>query len=132
MFIDENALKIFSDSFKSYVLSKLPPEPITDLTGTSWIINNTTCPAGYGIFNVNYDHYNLEYGDWIMDLNTELGIGYDWTPNMHDWVAQADTICTFSSLYWVSVGDKIKFTGGTDVTNQDLINWLQENATQII
>lgn len=99
---------------------------VTDLTNTKWVINSTTCTAGYGQFDVIFNA-NSQQGGELTDLYM-LGIGYSSTKQGA--VATANTIALGSSLSNVVVGDTIEFLRGTDVTNANLITWLEANATQ--
>lgn len=100
---------------------------VTDLTGTTWILNNNfSATAGYGLFSI----------DCIVDSYSstgQLGIGYDmvFDPMMGPTFGpQVDSIMTNPDYHrWLS-GDALEITGGSDVTNQSLITWLQANAVQ--
>lgn len=99
----------------------------TDLTGTSWKINSIECTAGYGIFNVD----NLQNDD--VEGCSQLGIGYEYSFES-GWGAQANSVWGYNTenfmVYGYEVGNIITITGGSDVTNADLIAWLKANATQ--
>ena len=102
------------------------PEELTDLTNTVWKMNDTvTATSKYGVFNIT------TAGDLGIDT---LRIGYSFDDSNFSWFG--------SNEYWFGIydapsyygrpGDTIIITGGEDVTNPDLIAWLQENATQVI
>lgn len=114
---------------------------VTDLTGTTWDIPvGWTATAGYGSFSVNYD-FSLNDAYHYTDL-TSLQIGYtfdDVAPTAVDSgnlifpVQQADNIIftkTTDVAYrgYSTIPFSITFTGGTDVTNTDLISWLYANG----
>ena len=102
------------------------PEELTDLTNTVWKMNDTvTATSKYGVFNIT------TAGDLGID---SLRIGYSFDDSDFSWVGSNEywfAISDFPSDYG-SPGDTIIITGGEDVTNPDLIAWLQENATQVI
>lgn len=136
MYIDENGLAEFTRKMKDYIDSKFAPEPepITDLTGTTWLFNSvlSQLPLSSGqYFTMNYtsNNINCEY----IGIN-ELIPDFDAPEPRVDLYLIYDN--NFNPVYidgWENeVYRTISITGGTDVTNSDLISWLQENATQII
>ena len=102
---------------------------ITDLTGTTWCLNNE--------LNISETEttYNINFTSDGSDLTS-------FTLLMEDYNGQSDHCLIVNGTYWY---DAIAYahnwlrytrrvwviTGGTDSTNQSLINWLQNNATQI-
>lgn len=117
-------------------------QPLTDLTGTTWQVNEGwTATAGYGRF---YDIEYMESGTANEDMSygdimTALFIGYDGPPNgsfENDEYDSFNTPIANSIITWMNASHytsnetfKLKFIGGTDCTNADLIAWLQANAT---
>lgn len=95
---------------------------VTDLTGTKWVINSTACTSGYGQFHIDFV-YNENAG------NSGFYIGYTFDPPRP--VATANAIVTIPTLFNVQIGDVIEITDGQDVTNANLISWLESHATQI-
>ena len=114
-------------------------EKITDLTGTTWVFNDTvTAAAGYGTFNAffwlgntapvtsdNKEHYSsLWYIGQTIDFET-------FTP-----VNSADTVCDSGGVTIVDSGTPVwkyvTIEDSTDVTNTALIDWLYANAKQLI
>lgn len=123
---------------------------ITDLTNTKWVFNETGC-SGYGTddttkrFNIDFicDNQTLTtinapyiYGGGRYRFSTiQLG--------SYVYLRTTDYIYTQMSLTdgegWYSIDTQvytkmsepptITITGGTDVTNPDLIAWLEQNAT---
>lgn len=95
---------------------------ITDLTNTTWLFNDNLSlinEFSYSIdfmsdnINYNYLSYRFREGDVInyINDNDSILVYYDgWANNSYK---------------------TIHITGGTDVTNTDLISWLENNATQI-
>lgn len=96
----------------------------TDLTGTSWVINSTTCTAGYGQFDVIH-YVNDVYEDY------SICIGYQFGGRPASLISSANMVTSMQSITYWNIGDVISISGGTDATNQDLIDWLQANATLI-
>ena len=107
--------------------------PISDLSGTKWILNSswTTMPNGLSAtedngandgYSINYttngssassiSFYDTDYPDLLTygTLGTAVSRGWSWT----------------SQAYRI-----IEITGGTDATNATLISWLEANATQV-
>lgn len=105
---------------------------ITDLTGTTWLIDDTlqvpdeafNLPCNDLIFtsnnesyggllinrNIRYNVFMIQYGgDLVYDYNNYSGQGIGWV---------------FQTYRTITI------TGGTDATNADLIAWLQSNAVQ--
>lgn len=112
---------------------------VTDLTGTKWRINSTTCTAGYGQFSFNLIKYNdVEWGVYDeASISKYFCVGYVVVPNPRfpEPVARDNSLYlydTYPSMQQVSVGDIIEFGTGTDATNSSLISWLEANAEQII
>lgn len=105
---------------------------VTDLTNTTWVINSTTCTAGYGQFRINGSYYRN--GESYALDEQGLYIGYSIQPIFTP-VATANHIMTWSSVLDVLAGDVVEFTGGTDATSSgsgfaSLVSWLEANATQ--
>lgn len=96
-----------------------------DLTGTTWLFNNSLTISSEQNYYISFKN---EYTNTIYDLlalrtaplsmlYVQLGITSDAVYQNGSWTA-GDTYKTITIL------------GGTDVTNQDLVTWLQANATQ--
>lgn len=104
------------------------PEKLTDLTGTTWVFNDTvTAPKGYGRFGVTA---NL---NGTTTKVTSLEIGYNYNPSKAA-LQENEKYGAFNAYYKfiynsVPQYESIEFTGGEDVTNTALIDWLYENAT---
>lgn len=100
---------------------------LSDLTNTTWVINDSpSIPSTSTTYNINFNSVTnwtrlrfasntISYGEWLEEEGE-----YDYF------------ICYFGSNHtWNGNNYKtIQITGGTDVTNSNLINWLQNNATQ--
>ena len=101
------------------------PEEITDLTNTTWNIPaGWTASAGYGQFNVS------------VQINSDgtpfLYIGYIWGgSDMPSLVSTSNRITGIMGSVTKNNSEafSITITGGEDVTNPNLIAWLQENGT---
>lgn len=127
---------------------------VTDLTGTTWVFNNslTRSDINYNVsgtvHNATYTSYDFEFLDYNSDYGAnvfsfyyytipspyEIGDGIVYIPenplgysegwyfgNQHNPTSFVPTTAPI-----------IKITDGTDVTNSNLISWLQANATQVI
>lgn len=106
---------------------------LTDLTGTTWIINNVPALSPLSseqYFAINYttNQRNCEY----IGINEEV-------PGPEAPFPHADFFLVYDNndfpVYLDEWEDEayrtIEITGGTDVTNSNLIAWLQANATQV-
>lgn len=102
------------------------PSTISDLSGTEWIINSTTCNSGYGQFDINLECYSNNYDS--------IYIGYYWNGGMGEFISSNDYVTVGSTEDpgindFLEIDAYIEIIGGTDATNSDLISWLQANAT---
>lgn len=115
-------------------ISPEAPEPITDLTGTTWLINESLNIEGgefYGSldFTSNDTSYNLlsiGWLDWGNDLVSDY-IEYLWDRGGSDYGDNT----AYNSTWTDSNYRIISITGGSLATNSGLIAWLEENATQL-
>ena len=100
---------------------------ITDLTGTKWRINDTSCSASYGQFTTVITLNDMP----LTPFEGNIYIGY--TINQLDRVEPAaNCVLIYTYMSLLSPGDIIEFTGGTDATNADLIAFMQAHGEQII
>lgn len=109
---------------------------ITDLTGTTWLINDTftTAPGGWSLsgedarnetFSINFTNN----GQNSTTLNF-YDADYAFDGMIKD-VVGGSNVTLYNSNGWLNGTSKVfTFTGGTDVTNADLIAWLEANAEQ--
>ena len=103
---------------KLYTISNnTPTSTITNLTNTTWYFNedltNTTANAEYDItFNSN----NTTYEQLITVSDTYI-------------VYNPDTVYYGGQKWFNENFRTIEITGGTDITSQQLISWLYDNAT---
>lgn len=94
---------------------------VTDLTGTTWYVKSGwSCPAGYGVFNINY---HATRGAFDVDCD-KISIGYS---------LQSESVNEILLIYGNTSGltdPSDSFTmvisGGDDAKNTALINWLSE------
>ena len=129
--------------------------PITDLTGTKWLLNSElsyeTDDPVIPTESIFAQVYAYDSTAWYEDRDT-FEIGSDgvnaghlnFTSNNENFIGLVSA--TYAPLdggnyirvyemgvLWTNEAYRtIEITGGTDATNTNLINWLQENATQII
>ena len=98
---------------------------ITDLKGTTWYVpSGWTATAGYGIFEIDFDT-DSEYGTLTSQTSIEIGrmaIGA---------VEDKIQIEPYGREYTPSMYFTLTITGGTDVTNSKLIQWLTTYGTQL-
>ena len=106
---------------------------ITDLTGYTWIPNDTLNTLNYSFYNIYYKC--LASNGNIYDANTGgmVNGSYDMS-----FIIQVYYAGVLKDKYFYSLINSkklpyylmsIDFIGGTDATNTDLIAWLQENGT---
>ena len=105
------------------------PSQITNLTGTSWILNSDVyvnsqvdyyidCSYNNATFStINFKYYSSDGKNW-------KGIQLDDSYDLVSITAMSNPIPYYDNL-------ALTITGGTDVTNQNLIDWLVNNATLI-
>ena len=104
---------------------------ITNLTGTKWLLNeNPSALYPNATYNINFSLINEPTSIYTsMTSNDDGG-----KPPFHG-LYYNSTLVGSQIGYYLITDDKyrsIEITGGTDVTNTTLINWLEANATQII
>ena len=100
---------------------------VTDLTGTTWVFNDTiTLPT----IEFSFDFTDLSgqtFNGIMPTTTTVLYYGY-----INDSGSQ-DGLMAYSNPKWLKTDyQTITITGGTDATNTTLISWLEANATQIL
>lgn len=112
-------VNVLSPKVATVSAETVTPAQVSDLTGTTWEFNNEIDRTEIN-FNVNFVCNNLLYEYiYVVDVDPSLFMYYDNT-------LVYDTSAWSDDLY-----KTISITGGTDVTNADLIAWLEDNATLI-
>lgn len=99
-------------------------EEVVDLTGTTWVINETPDVSTSATYAINFTYTSIS--------GTSLKIG---TASGSPALFYDDSVIYVDDPYaggWVNSEDQrtITITGGDDVTNADLVTWLEANATQ--
>ena len=100
-------------------------EPLSDLTGTTWYFNETLSFDNI-VDEVTYA-INLTCGNYSaasITIATDMvvyGRYIDAVPSQSYYVGE----------WYSSAARTITITGGTDATNQDLIDFITTNATQV-
>ena len=103
---------------------------VTDLTNTTWVLNNVLDVSGGLNYTINFISSNINFTSLSCfpdirmsllmydDVTVGQGLGEFDTggPNINTWDNEAYKT--------------IEITGGTDATNASLISWLEANATQ--
>jgi len=122
------------------------PAGITDLTGTSWVLNTgITIPADT-TYDINGSNEWSEHQGSYEGEFTQLYF-YWINPFRGPSVGPPEPEPTFSNMAVINNGSQydlyyfdswqgvapltLHFTGGADATDTDLINWLLDNATLI-
>lgn len=91
-----------------------------DLTGTTWLFNNRIDVSPDAYYDINFTSGNEQFAR----ISTN-GIQLRYI------VVGVTAQMVYQSNTWQSEAYRtIQITGGTDATNQDLVAWLQANATQ--
>ena len=115
--------------------------PISDLTGTKWILNQNLSYSGVTRMSgcrINFTSNSMSFGG-ITNL-IELS-NYETDRPLYAKLQYSNN-GTYTDVYTTYSDDNnnswanqayriISITGGTDVTNANLIAWLQANATQV-
>lgn len=106
---------------------------ITNLTNTKWNLNNTITYVNNFSYEIEWrynDHVSSCYG-YKLSMWEEQNYLYCFGDKDTDGLIGYNTLTEIP----INTNSKLEpFTiiGGADVTNPDLITWLQENATQVI
>lgn len=94
-------------------------QPI-DLTGTTWLFNNRIDVSPDVYYDINFTSGNEQFAristNGIQLRYIVVGVTVQMVYQSNTWQSEAYRT--------------IAITGGTDATNQDLVAWLQANATQ--
>lgn len=94
---------------------------IADLTGSTWLLNETVSSSTLNNYYVNFTSNSDNFT--IIAKNSAFGISY-FHANFTDVTAYTPgTGWTNEAYRTITFG-----TGGTDITNPNLIAWLKENA----
>ena len=108
---------------------------VTDLTGTTWVFNDTIDISSFGktpqtilmpadvLPNDDSSYYLDGYID--DEGNTMTALVAVENARFH-----TTSILVYPTLHAISSGSKLVITGGTDVTNSALISWVESNAKQ--
>lgn len=92
--------------------------PITDLTGTTWVIpSGWKSTAGYGRFNIKGTVTGHIY---VNERFSTFDVGYYITSLLDNSLTFTDVVATLDT----AVSFSMTITGGTDVSNPRLIEWL--------
>ena len=129
---DEDKLRLIDDRLEfagEATPGDMPSEVLSDLTGTKWVFNDNLTIRSETEYAINFNAnnhlfvllvkgYGNDYGDGLT-----YGDGTEYISVYHK---------EYSTYLWLTEYKTIEITGGSDVTNSDLIAWLQSNASQII
>lgn len=97
----------------------------TNLTNTTWLLNDTPSFDKYnGSYSVNFKANDLvSYNTLTINSASQAPLSYK---------NATDNVPVYFNGGWYYVNGKtVIFTGGTDIANQNLIDWLYENGTQL-
>lgn len=103
---------------------------VQNLTNTTWLINDEPWQdSSYEdeSYNITFESNNTQYSALRLynDFTSDVDIYYGSTLVWNGWTATAPFRAWSNNAY-----KTIVITGGTDVTNATLIEWLENNATQ--
>ena len=107
--------------------------PVTDLTGTTWVLNDTITfsysPGLPNISSFNFTSNNTSFYGFYFDVDGEAENSLGYRTNQEYSFKQiynsGGNIISGKEAY-----KTITITGGTDATSTGLISWLEANATQ--
>ena len=109
--------------------------PLSDLTGTKWVLNSSIQPfheADFRYYAINYISNGNNYSSIYYDDDGNILYGLQYIGNTVDTVYSYSWDSRWQDGTWSSPAYRIiEITGGTDATNATLIAWLQANATQV-
>ena len=103
---------------------------VSDLTGTTWVFKQGGFTDEISItdatYNINFICNSVNYSQIILAETYDYGtISYNTTDVYMYHYEDASQTGWYETYYRT-----IEITGGTDVTNANLISWLEANATQ--
>ena len=118
--------------------TQLRTSSISDLTNTTWIINNSPdvqVTMSEEIYNISFNSNNTSFVKFgiVYDIGSDTGDGpLNQGLNYYYDSYSSDKVYNSRTNIWNNDAYKtIEITGGTDVTNATLISWLEANATNI-
>lgn len=117
---------------------KIKADTISDLTDTTWLLNDTVVFDPYSDnshwyfinFTSNNNSFSILYFQNVDEDYDEFYLEYRLTNNNYVDVYYGGYNPNYEMNVINSSYQEITITGGTDVTNSNLISWLQNNATQ--
>lgn len=119
---------------------KIKADTITNLNGTTWIIDNDvlTFPSERDFTNYYNDEIDGPYNLTFTSNNINFtSITFQSVEDVRTSIIYSNRdediyVLNYNGLYsWANINYKtIEITGGTDTTNADLIAWFETNATQ--
>lgn len=115
---------IFGVSLPLFITNhrKVKADTITNLTGTTWVFNNSINFFYWSNrFYINFTSNNTNYIQLYMLDDEERNIYY---------YTSSNSVGVYYDGWQNDNYKTITITGGNDVTNSTLISWLQDNATQ--
>lgn len=124
--------------FKKLTTEEVPPLPITDLTGTTWLMKTDLtgksgwfAEAGYGVFDVRGEAILQSIGFNSRHNLQSFCVGYG-EDDANNTFPSSNSVC-FVKDGAVDSYDKgyvitLIFSGGADVTNKRLIKWVLDNG----
>lgn len=97
---------------------------VTNLTDTSWRIKEGfSASAGFGTFTVNHLINTIKYNFLCVGIRPDYGNSY-----IEDIIYSVSSEYSGTIFLQVKANDVVTFTSGKDVTNTNLISWLEKNA----
>ena len=135
---DSEGKAVISSSSNARVRIIRLPEPLSNLTGTTWYFNDTLSSIGLTGVAGTYVSYSINFTD--LNGNEYIAITGSSNESYPDDVYYRNSSNQRSIVYdseetsfkWKqSYYRTINITSGTDVTNTALISWLEANATQV-
>ena len=122
-----------SELSNSVTYTRSAGSTITDLTGTTWVLDdaaNIEASSGFGSFAIDFELDGSQYDHLWVGYAWNVGIGLIQQSNSIVFGSEEDPGLNINNSDF-DVGEPISvtFTGGTDATNATLISWLEANGT---
>lgn len=132
-----DAVRTYVGSSDSYTLEQMAEAisgggQVTDLTGTTWYFNDTI-DMGSGFTYLAYNDMAGMGGTYEIQFTNSSLLAPGQYITFSTGLAPGDIqVYNANSQTWANQAYRtITITGGTDVTNTNLINWLYANATLV-
>jgi len=111
---------VTNSSLISWLEANATQVNVTDLTDTKWVINESPIVDEDVLYSINFISNNSSWNSFEFSTGNDPIIKYDFQTSVYN--GDIDT--------WLNEAYRlISITGGSDVSNPDLLVWLNNNAT---